>query len=76
MGREAIIGKLRKVSQMHSGFKAAHQVVQVDCQALGVVRGLKGGERGWGGVGAHQVVQVDCQALGVVRGLGGGEGGG
>ena len=43
MGREAIIGKLRKVSQMHSGFKAAHQVVQVDCQALGVVRGLGGG---------------------------------
>ncbi len=36
LGRDAIIERLRGIAQMHSGFKIAHQVKQVDCQALGV----------------------------------------
>ncbi len=43
-GREPIIAKLRQVAQMNSGFKIVHQVENVDCQPLGVVRSVKRGE--------------------------------
>ncbi|GAX73570.1 hypothetical protein CEUSTIGMA_g1021.t1 [Chlamydomonas eustigma] len=36
VGCDAIIAKLRGVAQLHAGFKIAHEVQQVDCQALGV----------------------------------------
>lgn len=34
-GLASIIGKIRAVAQMHSGFKIIHEVQSVDCQALG-----------------------------------------
>ncbi len=40
-GRQAIIAKLRSVAQLHAGFKVIHEVKEVDCQPLGVVRRLE-----------------------------------
>jgi hypothetical protein len=39
VGGEAIISRLQSVAQMHAGFRVIHELLDVQCQALGAVSG-------------------------------------